>query len=261
MSEPPTKKTKKNAKTSDPSVPVLTVPVDPKSLAPPPTTTPGNINPGDFLDLQNTVLQIPINGKFGVVDNPGDFHDTHFFVDQDHVVCSIDCGEAHSAGSHYPRTELNHKSPFDSKSKTAFTCDFSILKLPVKLPKVCFAQIKVVAPDEEIQFLAVGNPNGTCKLVFRDLLGSSNLNFIELKAQHTTLCDNVKLGDWFTMSVSVDKGTVSTKISGAYTATLDKKLVFPTATFKLGCYTQTNAAIEGAANINSRVGLRNLKFN
>ncbi|MFA7327770.1 MAG: polysaccharide lyase family 7 protein [Candidatus Kapaibacterium sp.] len=185
------------------------------------------MNPSDVCDLSHCSLQVPVNNKFTSISNLKDYHDSHFYKENDYIVCRITCGEVTSGGSHYPRTELKGKTSFTSKDRQHLEGDYCIKKAPIKKPVVCFSQVKCTNPNIEIEFLY---SNG--HLVFRDF-----------DAKHYDM-GPYKLGDWFHMRVASFNNEIHVFLNRNPKEVVIRKNVFSNCNWKMGCYTQSNGTID-----------------
>lgn len=172
------------------------------------------------------------NGKFVTLRKFDDF------VDGDHMVLKTDSGCAHTANSHYPRTEFRQLKTWNSRGDAHLSFDVAIQKLPVKKPEVCFAQIKTATKEMQLLYHAG-------KVICRTL-----------DARHIKM-GTYKLGDWVHVDIHVISGQVDVKIGDA---TCGFHADFTGAYFKCGNYMQSNAAIEGNKTTGSEVWIKNISL-
>jgi hypothetical protein len=194
--------------------------------------------PSDLCDLTHCSLQAPLNNQFTIFKNVVEYSSEYFYVDKDHIVCAINCGNGTSKASHYPRTELRGNSLFDSIENSHLEMDVAIMQVPIVKPTVCFAQVKTA--NAEIQFLCTRG-----KIIVRDF-----------DVSHHTICD-YKLGDWMHFRIASMANEIHIFMNRDTVPVLILTNKFLGAYWKAGCYTQSNATIDKADTM-SKVCIKNL---
>ena len=192
--------------------------------------------PSDLCDLTHVSLQCPVNDKFTILKNVVGYSSDYFKVEDDYISMSVNCGNGTSNGSHYPRTEFKSNSVFNSSIGTHIVMDCSIMQVPIIKPVVCWAQIKTA--NAEMQFLYSHG-----RLVVRDF----NVDHHDIGP-----CD---LNTWFNVAIASCFNQVHVYLNGASVLTLSN--TFTGASWKVGCYTQSNQTIDKPETM-SKVCIKNL---
>ncbi len=205
--------------------------------------------PGEFLDLSDWKITLPINGAEEI--DPPDILDYsidpwfHLNANCDAVLFRANCGGDTTNGSEYPRSELREIGSDTEWSTTSGTNVMVVTEAITHLP----------AEKSEVVAAQIHDSNGDVMMIRLD---GSKLYVEGDGTDHGTLDSDYELGTFFTAKIEASGGQIKVYFNDMSSPKVTFSASATGCYFKAGCYTQSNTSTGCSADDYGEVMIKSL---